>query len=269
MALDQETEGSSPADAGELRLTLGQHLEELRGRLIKIAAILVVGMSAAAFLVRGAFEVLVAQIRRGLPPDFQLEFVWISVTDPFMFWFKLSFTLGLAITLPLTIAQLWGFIAPGLRESERKPFRTLIPVSVGLFFMGVALGWFILPPTIGWFAGVAESFPQSRVLQKADDIVYFCAKMLLAFGLGFQLPILVFFATRIGLVRVKTMTRYWRHLAVGVFLTAAVVTPSGDPLSMTVMALPMTVLFALSVWAAKITMKRSGEPEYDDLDDLD
>ena len=269
MALDELKERSSTADAAELRLTLGQHLDELRTRLIRIVLLIAGGMTIGAFLVQPTYNIVLERVRSGLPNGLDYKIVWNSVTEPFSFWMKMSLTLGLIITIPFTVAQIWGFVAPGLKEHERKPFQRIVPVSVGLFFVGAFLGWLILPPTIGWFAGIAQSFQGASVFQRPDEIIYFCAKMVLAFGVGFQLPLLVFFLTKFGLISPATLTRYWRHASVGVFVTAAVVTPSGDPFSMLVMAVPLTILFFGSVYAAKLTMKNNPDNDVPELNDLD
>src|SRR5690606_8778217 len=107
---------------------------------------------------------------------------------------------------------------------------------------GCLLCWFILPPTMGWFLSLSVQFPGVRIQQDAPSIVYFCSKMMLAFGIGFQLPLIVYFLARVGIVSTDTIWRYWRQVTVGVFVVSAIITPSGDPLSMTVMAAPMTIL---------------------------
>ena len=99
-----------------------------------------------------------------------------------------------------------------------------------------------------------------------NSLVGFAAKMMLAFGLGFQLPLLVFFLTKFRILSPSMITRYWRHAIVSVFTLAAVATPGADPISMLVMALPLTVLFFGSIWAARLTMKDQPEEELDQLD---
>jgi len=262
LKLDQ-TERSSSDNNDELRLTLGEHLEDLRGRIVRIVIILVLGMVAGAFLVMPFYTAIMDHIQGALPKDFNYRIVWRSVTEPFMFYLKMSFLLGLFITIPLTIMQIWGFISPGLRAHERRPLQKVVPVSVALFFFGAVLGWWILPPTVSWFAGIAMTFPDMEIMQEPKEIIDFCTKMILAFGIGFQLPLLVFFLARLGIITPQAITRYWRHGMAGVFLVTAVITPSGDPVSMMVMAIPLTVLTFGSIAAARLTMKHR-----DDADDV-
>lgn len=263
---DPNKGGSSSGD--ELRLTLGEHLDELRTRLVRIVLLLAIGMAAGWPLVVPVHNAMLSRVEMALPAGFQWEPVWSSLTAPFLFQLKMSFTLGLLVTLPLTVWQLWGFVSPGLRPHERRPFQIVVPLSVLLFFVGAGLGWLVLPPTFGWFATMALQFPDVKVLQNPADVVFFSSKMMLAFGVGFQLPLLVFFAARLGLITPETVTRYWRHAAVGVFLVTAVITPSGDPISMMVMALPLTLLTFGSIGAARLTM-RGREAKDDVLNNLD
>lgn len=267
--LDRPTDRSSSAQPEELRLTLGEHLEELRTRLFRIILLIGVGMVAGWFFVDEVYTILIAQVQAGMPKNIEYEVVWKSLTTPFMFQLKMAFILGLIFTLPLTVIQLWAFIAPGLREQERRPIRIVVPISSLLFFLGAYLGYVILPPTMGWFAGMASVFPTQKILQDPAEIITFCAKMILSFGVGFQLPILVFFLTKIGLISSTMISRYWRQALVGIFTFTAVVTPSGDPLSMMVMALPLTILFFASVYAAQWTNRGKRDDSLDVLNNLD
>lgn len=261
LKLDQ-TERSSSDYNDELRLTLGEHLEDLRGRIVRVVVILTLGMVVGWFLVMPFYEMIMSHVKSGLPNDFNYRIVWRSVTEPFMFYLKMSFLLGLFITIPFTVMQIWGFISPGLRPHERRPLQRVVPISVGLFFIGAFLGWWILPPTISWFAGMAMGFKDIEILQEPKEIIDFCTKMILAFGIGFQLPLLVFFMARLGIITPQAITRYWRHATAGVFLVTAIITPSGDPVSMMVMAVPLTVLTFGSIAAARLTMKnRDGEDD--------
>lgn len=267
LKLDQTQRSSSQPE--ELRLTLGEHLEELRSRIVRIALIITFGMGTGWFIFEKFFyNAVMQQVKSGLPKNFNYENVWTNLTEPFMFQLKMSFLIGLFITIPLTVMQLWGFIAPGLRPHERRPLQTVVPISIFLFFVGAFLGWWILPPTIGWFAAMAGTYPDMKVLQNPPDIVSFCTKMVLAFGIGFQLPLLVFFLARLGIITPQAITRYWRHATAGVFLATAIITPSGDPVSMMVMAIPLTVLTFGSIMAARLTMKNP-DGESDVLNHLD
>lgn len=254
MRLDQE-DGSSSGQPDELRLTLGEHLEELRVRLFRIAAVIAAGMVVGWFLVIPVFEHLMGIVVENLPKGYKFQQVWSSPSEPFMFHLKMAVVLGAAITIPLTVLQLWGFVKPGLKPHEQKPLRIVVPISVCLFALGGFLGYMILPVTYKWFAQMGEDFSNTTTLLNPAETILFCSKMMLAFGIGFQLPLIVFFLTKLGIITPQAVTRYWRQAAVGVFTAAAIITPSGDIFSMTLMGLPMVILTFASIGAARLTMK--------------
>ncbi|MBL8068903.1 MAG: twin-arginine translocase subunit TatC [Armatimonadetes bacterium] len=266
--LDQQDGRSSPEQPEELRLTLGEHLEELRVRLIRILVIVCIGMTAGWFLTPPVFDNINAMVKDSLPKDFPYKVVWSGLSDPFMFHLKMAFVIGAILTIPLSVMQLWGFVKPGLRPHERKPLQTVVPFSVGLFIMGSVLGYVILPMAFGWFASMATDFKDPVIYQNPVDIVMFSVKMVLAFGIGFQLPLIVFFLTRLGIISPEAITRYWRQAAVGVMTAAAIITPGGDIFSMLLMGIPLVVLTFGSIAAARLTM-RSQDGANDVLNALD
>lgn len=260
---------SSIDEIEEVRLTLGEHLEELRGRILRAAGYIAVGAVLGALLVIPFYRLVenwVVLPLKEIVPGMKIAFP--SITEAFFFWVRLAMTIGLTISLPFTVHELWGFIKPGLRPQERKPIEKVVPISIGLFFLGAFLCWFILPPTTQWFASVAAKFPDVDIIQDPADLIYFCAKMMLAFGLGFQLPLVTFALARLGLITPSMIWRYWRHVIVATFLISAVITPSGDPFSMMVMAVPLTGLFFAAIYAAKITGKKDADRD-DVLNNLD
>ncbi|MDI9635104.1 twin-arginine translocase subunit TatC [Kamptonema cortianum] len=259
---------NSPEKSEELRMTLGEHLEELRQRIIKIVLIVAVGMIAGWYLAPMVYRLIDDQVIASLPEGIKYQSAFDSVTTAFMFQLRQSVTIGLILTLPLTVIQLWGFIAPGLKPSERRPFQIIVPISVLLFFLGSYLGWLILPPTLNWFAGFNAGYPGTQIIQNPAEIIAFCTRMMLAFGLGFQLPIIVFFLVRLGVVQPNFFTRYWRHASLGVVLGAAILTPSGDPFSLMILSLPLIILLFGSVYAAKMTLKPRDKQD-DELNNLD
>lgn len=265
--LDQ-VDGSSLEKPDELRLTLGEHLEELRVRLIRIIAIIAVGMTVGWFLVPPVFEHISGMVKSNLPPDFKYELAWQNLSDAFMFRLKMAVILGAVITIPISVMQLWGFVKPGLKPHEQKPLQVVVPVSVFLFLMGAALGYMILPVTFQWFASMSMDFSDAITMQNPVEIVMFSAKMMLAFGIGFQLPLIVFFLTKLGFITPQAITRYWRQAAVGVMAASAMITPGGDIFSMMLMGLPLVVLTFGSIGAARLTMK-DRDSEADVLNSLD
>lgn len=255
-------------DPDEFRLTLVEHLEELRDRIIRSLTVVGLAWLGGWFVSRPVYEFLnqrvVSGVKQGLGSGVPYQEVWHQISEPFLFKFKFSFLLGLIVALPYLIVQLWGFIAPALKPSEQRPFKRLAPVSGILFLMGVGFAWLIMPATMAWFADYTNDFPGTKVNQEAGSMVIFIIKMLLAFGAAFQLPVVVFGLGSAGLLSAETLIKYWRHAASLIFVLAAIITPSNDPLSMLTMAIPLTLLFMISVYAVKFVQRKQVRPEHQD-----
>lgn len=263
---------NSSEDPEEFRATLGEHLEELRDRILRMLLIVTAGWVLGWFLEPPIYEALSQLVRDSVPPKLFEAGVYSeafrNATEPFMLKFKLSFMLGLGITLPFMVLQLWGFVKPGLRPSERKPLALMAPFSVVLFVIGMFFCWLILPSAFQWFFSYIEEFPGTQMIQEPGTMVFFILKMMMAFGIGFQLPLVVFMLGKVGLIGPDTLVQYWRQATALIFFASAILTPSQDAFSMLMMAVPLSLLFILSVMAVRFTTRNSGSssPELDDLD---
>ena len=256
---------SSPDhDPEAFRLSLVGHLEELRNRIIRCLVSLVVTWTIGWFLgpvLNGAIEklgkssMLPVLTKLGVPYQPVLH----SVTEAFMIQMKLSFKIALLVCIPIIVFEIWGFIAPGLKPHEQRPFRRLAPVSVLLFLMGAGFSIIILPSALQWFAEQFASWPGTGLFQKAGTLTEFCLNMVLAFGIGFQLPLVVWALGALNLLSAETLLKYWRQSVTFIFIAAAVITPSNDPFSMLMMAVPLCLLFIVSVFAVKFTQKKQKE----------
>jgi sec-independent protein translocase protein TatC len=250
-------------DPDEYRLTLVEHLEELRDRIIRSIAIITVAWGIGWWLFPYFYSflqsVVDAAIKPTLPKGVEYKEVVLSVTDLFMLQFRLSFTIGLIISFPFLVLQLWGFIAPALHPSERKPFARLAPMSFLLMFIGAGFCWVIIPSALSWFASFCSSFKDIAINQTAGTMITFILKMMLAFGVGFQLPLVVYALGALGLLSAETLIKYWRQAATFIFIAAAILTPSNDAFSMLMMAIPMVILFLLSVYFVKLTQGRKAK----------
>lgn len=247
-------------DPESFRMSLLEHLEELRDRLIKsfVAILLfwVVGWYLLPYLYDALNSHVEAAIKPMLPKGTEYQEAWNSVMGPFMLKFRLSFMLGLTLAFPFVLLQLWGFVKPGLKLAERKPLEKIAPLSLVLFLVGMLFCWLIIPATVRWFATYVADFPRTVLYQEPGAMVFFSIKMMLAFGLGFQLPLVVYFLGRVGLLEPETMIQYWRQATVVIFIVSAVLTPSADIFSMLMMAIPLSMLFLISVWAVRVTTRR-------------
>ena len=251
-----------------MRATLIEHLNELRVRLFRVVLLLAAGMVAGWFFYLPVFNVLEDIVRANIPPDVEYDPIFINLTAPFMLRLKMAFYIGLFFTLPFTVLQLWGFVSPGLRGHEKKPIKVVAPVSIVLFFIGAGMCWFVLPATITWFVTFVQAFPDTKLMPEAGMMVFLMIKMMLSFGIGFQMPIVVYFLAKFEIVTPKAMLKYWRQAIVVIFLAGAIITPSADPFTLFALSLPLVGLFFGSVWFAQWTIKKNRSDD-DELDNLD
>jgi sec-independent protein translocase protein TatC len=258
---------NSPEDPEEFRAPLADHLEELRVRIIRIFALISAGMVAGWFLQPTVYGHLAELVRQMIPEHIDYKETFRNVTEPFMLKLRVSFYIGLILTFPFVVLQLWGFVKPGLKPSERRPLTTVAPLSVLLFLAGAAACWMIIPTAFAWFIGYIDEFPGTAIYQEPGTMIFFILKMMLAFGIGFQLPIVVYFLNKVGLLGHDTLRRYWRHATAAIFIGAAILTPSADIFSMLMMAVPMVLLFFVSLWAVNLGARRA--PPEDDVDALE
>jgi len=270
--------GRKPLDDPEdFRLTLVEHLEELRTRIIRCLVILIVGWTVAwqftNYIYIALTERMQVAILHTLPKGYVYEEVLFHLPDGFLLQVKLSFFTALIPAFPLILLQLWGFIEPALKPKEREPVRKIAPLSLLLFALGAFFAWLIMPQAMSWFATYVMNFPGlAGVKQEAGTLAFFVLKMMLAFGIAFQLPLVVFIMGALGILKADSLIQYWRHAATVIFILSMIITPSNDPATMLMMAVPLVVLFIISVYAVKFNEKKrmkariSGPEPGDDLE---
>jgi sec-independent protein translocase protein TatC len=265
LLLPRAKPGRSPSDnPDEYRLTLFEHLEELRDRLIRSVLALVLGVVAGWFLEPYVYATIEGMADRAIRPELErrhvgLNFVCHSATDAFMLQMRLAALIGLVIVIPYLIVQIWGFVSPGLKPNERKPFKQLAPFSVVLFFVGAGFCWMIMPKALTWFVSYFDNFKNTMLNQEAGTLTFFTLKMMAAFGIGFQLPLIVYGLALAGLLTGEALMQNWRQAATGIFVAAMVITPSNDLFSMLAMAIPLVLLFGASVVAVRFLEKKRGK----------
>jgi sec-independent protein translocase protein TatC len=252
----------------EAQMELVEHLAELRNRIIRSILYVVVGMILTYNLYGVIFRILAYPLAPILKKVGGV-LVIAGIQDGFLLQMQVSFLSGLVVAIPLVVLELWGFISPALTPEERKPVKYLAPFSVLLFLAGVAVAYASLPTAYGWMASYIPDIPtvpsgangatsNTTLFQNAQQYLLLTVKILLAFGIAFQLPIVLLFLARVGIINSKLMTTYWRHAVVLISAAAAILTPSNDPLTMMMMAVPMAGLYLLS-----IGLVRAFEPKAD------
>jgi sec-independent protein translocase protein TatC len=266
MALRLETTSPDPDDK---KAELTEHLAELRTRIIRSCLYLFVGMVVMYVFSGPIFKSLAAPITDTLAKYSKLHaadglpvggIVVTNFTDPFFIKLQIATVGGLVLAAPFIILELWGFIAPALTPQEKRGVHFVAPLSVLLFVLGVGCAHLILPMAIRWFLSYLADIPGAVLFQNPLTYVVFVVKIMLVFGLMFQLPVLLMFLGKVGIISSALMIKYWRHIAVGLFTGAMVVAPSNDPGTMLALAVPLTLLFFGSIGLVKLVEPKGPPP---------
>ena len=228
------------------------HLEELRKRIIISAVFLTVGMAVAFQYRIQLIEWIKGPLQASpLYTAGKVEIVATRLTEQFMLSFNLAFWAGLGLALPLILWQVWAFIAPGLYPHERRWSLPFI-IGAGLSFVGGAMfGYtFVLPSMVRFLLGILGGSVEQ--MQSLGDYIGMVTTFLVAFGLAFELPILAVILTRIGLIDHVMLRKGWRFALIGILVFAALITPTPDPWSMLMVAVPLYVLYELGVVLSRV-----------------
>ncbi len=248
-------------------MELWEHLAELRSRIIRSLTYIVLGMVVAWIF----YDWLWALLSAPMLPIMQKHgwrFVFRSITEGFMLRLQISMVAGLILAIPGITLEMWGFIAPGLTRPERKGAYVCAPLSLFFFAAGIFTGYMVLGPAFGYFAGfVALGNAPTELQQTPMLYMTFVIKMILAFGLVFQLPVVLMFLGYVGIVTSEMLKANWRYALVGCAAIAALATPGGDAVSMVIMAAPLGILYLASIWMVafveKLRERHSYRPSYD------
>ncbi len=245
-------------DDGEGQMELVEHLGELRIRIFRALCYVIVGGFVGWFLFPHVFALILQPIKPILLKIDGSAIRYNSIQDAFLLQLQTSFITGLILAIPFVIGEVWGFIRPALTPEERKPVRFLAPLSVLLFFAGVVTAYAAAPAAYSWMASYISNIPDALLFQDAKSYLLLTVKIMLAFGLSFELPVVLLFLAKIGILTGRIMTTYWRHAVVIIAALAAIFAPSNEPITMLLMAIPMVLLYL-----ASILMVRSMEPRPD------
>lgn len=251
-------------------MPLIEHIRELRSRVIKAALGLVAGAVVGWIFFSDVWDVLKNPYER-LPPKHCLggkcTLVVHGIFDGFFIHLKVALIVGAVISSPIWLYQLWAFVAPGLYARERRWTYTFIAAAVPLFGVGAWLAYLTLDKGLRIFVGLAPG--DTTVLVGVTDYLGYATAMLLIFGLTFELPLFVVILNVAGVLTHQRIKKSRRMLIFGIFLFAAVATPSQDPVTMLALALPTVFLFEVAEVLAWIHDRRkAARPElYSDLSD--
>lgn len=251
------------------KMPLLDHLIELRQRLLYAFAALFVAFLVCFFFAQQLFDFLAAPLA-----DILLErdsesrnprLIFTDLTEVFFTHVKIAFFFGAFITCPIFLTQIWLFVAPGLYKHEKSAFGPFLVATPVLFFLGGALVYYVIFPLAWQFfltfesAGGAGSLP-IELEAKVNEYLSLVMKLIFAFGLCFQLPVLMTLLAKVGLATSEGMARKRKYAIVGVFVVAAIFTPP-DPLSQISLAIPIILLYEVSIYMAKLVEKKKAKDE--------
>lgn len=220
------------------QMTLLEHLEELRNRLLKAAgAVFVTSLIAAAFT---------PQILAFLIGPYGQKLQVLGPTEGISIYFRVALTAGLVLAMPVIVYQFLMFLLPGLEDSERRYVFWGVPAATSLFLVGVAFAWFVMiPAAIGFLSTwQTDIFIQGWQSQK---YIPFVTSLIFWIGLSFETPLIIFILAKLGVVTPQFLLKQWRFAIVIIAIMAAMITPTVDPFNMGLVMLPLIVLYGLSI----------------------
>jgi sec-independent protein translocase protein TatC len=277
MPLDQQ-------ESGEKEMSFLEHLEELRWHVIRALGATIIFTIAAFLMAPWIFENVIFAPAR---VDF-LTFKWLcklgnflgseglcvkdipfkvqsrNMTGQFTMHLMSSFIIGLVVAFPYVVWELWRFIKPGLQKSERKYSRGAVASVSVLFFLGVTFGYFVIVP---WMVYFLANYSISDIVVNEFDITSYVSTvvmLVLGSGLLFQMPVVIYFLTKIGIVTPEFLRKYRKHSIVIILIVAAIVTPP-DPLSQMLITIPLYMLFEISILISASVAKRKAREEAEEL----
>ena len=229
-------------------MSLVDHLDELRSRIIVITVSVVLAGIIGFFLA----EPIINLLRAPLPDD-QDRLVQLGIGELLGVHLRVALYVGIGLSMPVILYQLWRFVTPGLTRTERRLIWPMLIAAIALFALGVVIGYLVLPYAVEFL--LSFTLPGVDALLRVSDYVSFVLMIMLAFGLAFQFPIVLLLLARVGILNYGFLSRRRRQAVLLIVLFAVIATPGGDPLSSGVLSLVMYVLFEATLQLMR-TMRR-------------
>jgi sec-independent protein translocase protein TatC len=246
------------SDNSENKMPLTSHLEELRKRLMRSLIAAFVAFGICYNFKERLFEILTRPLVESMPKNSYM--IYTSLPEAFFNYVKISFFAGLVISSPYILYQIWKFISPGLYASEKKYVAPFVLTSTLLFVAGVLFGYFLaLPPAFRFFLDFSTDFLKPMLTLR--EYLSLSIKLLLAFGVVFEIPVFIFFLAKIGIVNSTMLRKQRKYAILLIFIVAAIITPTPDAFTQTLMAVPMMVLYEMGIFVAKWGEKKKTKEE--------
>lgn len=235
-------------------MSFWDHLEDLRKSIIHVVLALV-GTTVVLFLFKNLLfdGIILAPTRekfwlyRLLGVDFSLSLVNLEVAAQFMIHMKVTFLLGLVVSFPYLIYEVWKFIAPALYDNEKKAVKGAFALSSGLFYLGVAVGYLIIFPVMLYFFANYQVSADIPNIFSLSSYISLLISTVLAFGIVFEFPTVIALLSALGVVTKEMLRGFRKHAVCVVLILAAIITPTGDPFSLLVCSIPIYILYELSI----------------------
>lgn len=235
------------------KMTILGHLKEVRNRLIWIAAVFFV-----TFILGFIVTPYLIDFFRASPAMENIEWHVFNVSDAIMIYMKTALAIAFVITLPFILYQIWSFVAPGLTTKEQKSAKWYIPVSFFVFLLGLSFGYFILFPMVINFLLLITSILEVTEIFGISQYFSFMMKLIIPFGLLFQLPIIIVFLTKIGVISPKFLTRVRKYAYLVLVIVGVLITPP-DFISDVMVILPLIALYEISIWLSRVASRKRKE----------
>lgn len=242
-----------------------EHLSELRDRLIRSFVAVGIGFFGAYFFKEKLFEILTAPLLKAMGNNPHTSMIFTGLPEAFFTYLKVSLLTGIILATPVLFYEFWMFVSPGLYRNEKKYFLPIVILSVFFFIVGASFGYFIVfPYGFKFFLGFATD--TIHAMPSMKEYLSFASKMLLAFGFVFELPLVLTFMARMGLVTVPFLQKNRKYALLLFFVGAALITPP-DVVTQVMMAMPLMILYEISIVGARIFGREtvSGEPDKNDV----
>ncbi len=239
------------------RMSLLQHLDELRRRILYSIIAIFVAFLGSWYFAPQIFHLLEKPFLAAVPEGERLAFT--DLPGPFMLYIKVALLTAIFVASPVLLIQLWMFLRPGLYKRERRLFLPFVFFTTLFFVAGGYFGYLVaFPMVVRFLLGVGEGFKQVVTINAYFSMM---SKILLGMGLVFEMPMLIFFLARLGVVSAGQLLRWFRWAVLLIFVTAAVITPTPDIATQTVFAVPMILLYLLGVVVAAAFGRRRDKDE--------
>ena len=254
MASEDLTVINSPVDddSEEGEMTFLEHLEELRWRIIYS----LIGLAVGTIICWIFVDFLVDEILLLPAKHAGVQLQNLKPFGQLMLFFEVAIVGGVILSLPNIFYQFWKFIAPALKKKERKYISVIVAFSTLCFLLGVVFAYFVMLPLSLKFAAQFGSAEIKNVFA-IDEYMSIIISIMLGSGLVFELPMISFFLTKVGILKPSFMKKYRRHAIVVIFIAAAFLTPGTDPVSQLILAAPLVLLYEISIIISKLAMKKS------------